>query len=368
MILIGYIILFVYVSIIGAACLGFIKGIKYQSVKAGSDFSIVIAFRNEEERIDDLLISLEKSDLEQVNLDEVIFVNDHSLDRSVEKIKKWSNHNKFKVRIAHLNHDFGKKKAIHLGINQVLSTYVLTLDADVQFDAKFLLKMSQTLGANHSLIIVPVIEKNGIIFSRIASHALTVLSVGLASLGFPINVNGAASAFKREEYIRLEPLKNNFHISSGDDMFILKAFLKSKGSVIKPFLSKGIHVLTDGPKNITEFISRGVRWSTKMKLIKLPLINLIGISILLCNFYVYYFIFFNNPLSAASLIWLSIKFVLDFMTLYLSFNLYDKRGITIFAIPMFFIYPLYLLTVLILNLFRIKMNWKDRPVLTTKSI
>ena len=368
MILIGYIILFVYVSIIGAACLGFIKGIKYQSVKAGSDFSIVIAFRNEEERIDDLLISLEKSDLEQVNLDEVIFVNDHSLDRSVEKIKKWSNHNKFKVRIAHLNHDFGKKKAIHLGINQVLSTYVLTLDADVQFDAKFLLKMSQTLGANHSLIIVPVIEKNGIIFSRIASHALTVLSVGLASLGFPINVNGAASAFKREEYIRLEPLKNNFHISSGDDMFILKAFLKSKGSVIKPFLSKGIHVLTDGPKNITEFISRGVRWSTKMKLIKLPLINLIGISILLCNFYVYYFIFFNNPLSAASLIWLSIKFVLDFMTLYFSFNLYDKRGITIFAIPMFFIYPLYLLTVLILNLFRIKMNWKDRPVLTTKSI
>ena len=368
MILIGYIILFVYVSIIGAACLGFIKGIKYQSVKAGSDFSIVIAFRNEEERIDDLLISLEKSDLEQVNLDEVIFVNDHSLDRTVEKIKRWSNHNKFKVRIAHLNHDFGKKKAIHLGINQVLSTYVLTLDADVQFDAKFLLKMSQTLGANHSLIIVPVIEKNGIIFSRIASHALTVLSVGLASLGFPINVNGAASVFKREEYIRLEPLKNNFHISSGDDMFILKAFLKSKGSVIKPFLSKGIHVLTDGPKNITEFISRGVRWSTKMKLIKLPLINLIGISILLCNFYVYYFIFFNNPLSAASLIWLSIKFVLDFMTLYFSFNLYDKRGITIFAIPMFFIYPLYLLTVLILNLFRIKMNWKDRPVLTTKSI
>ena len=368
MILIGYIILFVYVSIIGVACLGFVKGIKYQSVKAGSDFSIVIAFRNEEERIDDLLISLEKSDLEQVNLDEVIFVNDHSLDRTVEKIKRWSNHNKFKVRIAHLNHDFGKKKAIHLGINQVLSTYVLTLDADVQFDAKFLLKMSQTLGANHSLIIVPVIEKNGIIFSRIASHALTVLSVGLASLGFPINVNGAASAFKREEYIRLEPLKNNFHISSGDDMFILKAFLKSKGSVIKPFLSKGIHVLTDGPKNITEFISRGVRWSTKMKLIKLPLINLIGISILLCNFYVYYFIFFNNPLSAASLIWLSIKFVLDFMTLYLSFNLYDKRGITIFAIPMFFIYPLYLLTVLILNLFRIKMNWKDRPVLTTKSI
>jgi len=368
LILIGYIILFVYVSIIGAACLGFKKGIKYQSVKAGSDFSIVIAFRNEEERIDDLLISLEKSDLEQVNLDEVIFVNDHSLDRTVEKIKRWSNHNKFKVRIAHLNHDFGKKKAIHLGINQVLSTYVLTLDADVQFDAKFLLKMSQTLGANHSLIIVPVIEKNGIIFSRIASHALTVLSVGLASLGFPINVNGAASVFKREEYIRLEPLKNNFHISSGDDMFILKAFLKSKGSVIKPFLSKGIHVLTDGPKNITEFISRGVRWSTKMKLIKLPLINLIGISILLCNFYVYYFIFFNNPLSAASLIWLSIKFVLDFMTLYLSFNLYDKRGITIFAIPMFFIYPLYLLTVLILNLFRIKMNWKDRPVLTTKSI
>ena len=151
-------------------------------------------------------------------------------------------------------------------------------------------------------------------------------------------------------------------------MFILKAFLKSKKSVIKPFVSKGIHVLTHGPKNISEFISRGVRWSSKMKLIKLPLVNLIGVFILLCNFYVFYFIFLNNPLSAASLLWLSIKFVLDLMTLYFSFYLYEKRGITIFAIPMFFIYPLYLLTVLILNLFRIKMNWKDRPVLTPKSI
>ena len=232
----------------------------------------------------------------------------------------------------------------------------------------FLLNMSQTLDANHSLIVIPVIEKNGIIFSRMASHALTVLSVGLASLGFPINVNGAASAFKREEYIKLDPLKNNYQISSGDDMFILKAFLKSKECIIKPFINKGIHVLTDGPKDISEFISRGVRWSSKMKLIKLPLINLIGIFILMCNFYVYYFFFFNHPLNSTSLLWLCIKFMSDLIILYFSFYFYDKRGIIIFAIPMFLIYPLYLLTVLILNLFQVKMNWKDRPVLTTKSI
>jgi len=368
LILVGYIILFVYVSIIVAACVGFIKGIKSQHANIGSDFSIVIAFRNEEKRIDNLLFSLENSDLEQVNLNEVIFVNDHSSDGTVDKVKRWSNHNKFKVKIAHLNHDFGKKKAIHLGINHTLSNYVLTLDADVQFDSKFLLKTSQTLDANNSLIIIPVIEKNGIIFSRIASHALTILSVGLASLGLPINVNGAASAFKREEYIKLDPLKNNYQISSGDDMFILKAFLKSKECIIKPFIIKGVHVLTDGPTDLSEFISRGVRWSSKMKLIKLPLINLIGIFILMCNFYVYYFIFINHPFSSTSLLWLCIKFMSDLIILYFSFYFYDKKGITIFAIPMFLIYPLYLLTVLILNLFQVKMNWKDRPVLTTKSI
>ena len=316
--------LFTY-PLLGLACVGFIKGIKSQHANIGSDFSIVIAFRNEEKRIDNLLFSLENSDLEQVNLDEVIFVNDHSSDGTVDKINRWSNHNKFKVKIVHLNHDFGKKKAIHLGINHTLSTYVLTLDADVQFDSKFLLKTSQTLDANHSLIIIPVIEKNGIIFSRIASHALTVLSVGLASLGFPINVNGAASAFKREEYIKLDPLKNNYQISSGDDMFILKAFLKSKECVIKPFISKGIHVLTDGPKDISEFISRGVRWSSKMKLIKLPLINLIGIFILMCNFYVYYFIFFNHPLSSTSLLWLCIKFMSDLIILFFLFISMIKR-------------------------------------------
>jgi len=90
LILVGYIILFVYVSIIGAACIGLIKGIKSQHANIGSDFSIVIAFRNEEERIDNLLFSLENSDLEQVNLNEVIFVDDHSSDGTVEKIKRWS--------------------------------------------------------------------------------------------------------------------------------------------------------------------------------------------------------------------------------------------------------------------------------------
>ena len=368
MIFIGYIILFVYVSLIALACIGFIKGTKSQNAKIGLDFSIVIAFRNEEERIDHLLFSLEKSDLEKVNLDEVIFVNDHSTDSTVDKINNWNNHNKFKVRIESLNHHFGKKRAIHLGIEKALSTYVLTLDADVEFDPNLLFKISQSLTANHSLIIVPVIEKNGVIFSRIASHALSVLSVGFASLGIPINLNGAASAFKREEYIRLDPLKNNFQISSGDDMFILKAFLKCKECVVKPLISKGIYVLTDGPKNIMKFISRGVRWSSKMRFIKLPLINLIGIFILMCNFYVYYFILYHPLFSATSILWLSIKFFMDLVILYFSFFLYDKREITIFSIPMFLIYPLYLFTITVLNLFQFRPNWKDRPVIATKSV
>ena len=74
-------------------------------------------------------------------------------------------------------------------------------------------------------------------------------------------------------------IKKQFQISSGDDMFILKAFLKCKECVVKPLISKGIYVLTDGPK-IYEIYFRGVRWSSKMRFIKLPLINLIGIFIL----------------------------------------------------------------------------------------
>ena len=86
------ILFFLFTYHIGLACVGFIKGIKSQNAKIGLDFSIVIAFRNEEERIDHLLFSLEKSDLEKVNLDEVIFVNDHSTDRTVDKINNWNNH------------------------------------------------------------------------------------------------------------------------------------------------------------------------------------------------------------------------------------------------------------------------------------
>ncbi len=352
------------------ACYGVVLGFNSTKGKLGRNFSIIVSFRNEEDRIHDLLVSLEKSDLNKVNLDEVIFINDHSTDNSVKRIEKWSKNQNFNVKIKHLSGVLGKKKALHLGIENSNSEYILTLDADVQFDSKFLYEVSRNFDGKTNLLIVPVIEKNGFFLSRIASHALSVLSVGLARIGIPINLNGAASAFKREDYIRLDPLANNYQISSGDDIFILKAFIKCRQCVIKPIINKGTNALTLGPTTILEFVYRGLRWSGKMKFVKLPFVNMIGMIILMTNFYVYYFFFcfFLMEFSMELIIWLGVKLLFDIIILHFSFFFHNQKRITAYTVPMYLIYPLYLGTVFILNLFQLKINWKGRPVLNIRSI
>ena len=107
-----------------------------------------------------------------------------------------------------------------------------------------------------------------------------------------------------------------------------------------------------------------------MKHIHLPVANLFGFTILLSNFLVYYFLgkCLFTELYFSSLIWLLIKLFIDFISVFSSFTLYNKKSILKYTLPMYFMYPIYLLLVLFLNLIPIKFEWKNRPVLNLKPI
>ena len=53
--------------------------------------------------------------------------------------------------------------------------------------------------------------------------------------------------FQKSSYQKINPFNNNFHISSGDDMFILKKF-NENNLIIKSIYNHELIVYTEGSK------------------------------------------------------------------------------------------------------------------------
>ena len=140
-------IFFIVVFILYAIFIGFsIIGFQINSPSSVSikDFiplkekflTIIIPFRNEENRINNLLSSIENQENLNV-INQFIFVDDHSSDCTVEIIKNWTLNKNFKCQILSLKSDFGKKKAIDYGVKSSNSEFIMTIDADITFPHSF---------------------------------------------------------------------------------------------------------------------------------------------------------------------------------------------------------------------------------------
>ena len=350
---------------------GFLRPNKHLSIQKVTDtenqnlISIIVPFRNEANRIHELLSSLQKQSKTSV-IKEIIFVDDHSTDRSSEVVEKWTHKSNYKTKIIALSEGEGKKHAIHFGVLYSTAPYVLLLDADVNFECDFMQKLADNNFSFNELILIPVVETSGLVWSRITSYVLSVITIGMARLNLPILANGAGLLFDRAAYLDSNPFSDNFDISSGDDLFLLEAFTrKYKVRAISP---KSLFIETRGAISYREFIERSLRWSGKMKHIRLPLTNFFGSVVLLVNLSVVPIaILFILKFSILNLLLLSAKCIVDIMLLSAAIRHYKSHLLLLYTIPMLFLYPLSMLLVLFLNVFNYKNQWKNRLVLNSKS-
>jgi glycosyltransferase involved in cell wall biosynthesis len=95
--------------------------------------SIVIPLFNEEESVTPLSHEIRKA-MSRVNIDyEVIFVDDGSIDTSLEKLKEITRtDNRFHYLSFRKN--YGKSAALHVGFKATTGDVVITMDADLQDD------------------------------------------------------------------------------------------------------------------------------------------------------------------------------------------------------------------------------------------
>lgn len=329
--------------------------------------SVLIAARNEEENIENILLSLYNQTFPK-ELFEVIIIDDHSEDNTKTIIDNFINNNKdFNMQVF-ISEGKGKKAAISQALHKAKNHLIIVTDADCILNTLWIENIVAFYQKTKSkMILAPVLlTPSNTLFEKIQvlEHlSLMGSTAGSAAIGFPVMCNGANMAYEREAALEVEKLRHDFNIPSGDDMFLLEQFVKNYGyKNVKFLLSKSAIVKTKTCKTIKDFFKQRRRWVSKTKsytnwkIITTALIvfffNISIISLLISAFFI-------PALWSLYVLLTLLKFFIDFPLLKNITNFMNQSNLMKWALPLEFIYPFYVTFTAISGLL-INVSWKGQ--------
>jgi len=329
--------------------------------------SIVIAVRNESTAIENLLKSLIQQHYPP-NHFEVIIVDDHSDDNTVELINQFSNHNNtFCIKLFHANKR-GKKAAIKQGINNAKHNLIVTTDGDCRMGNKWLSCLADYYEMKSpKLLAGPVVYSNnkGTLqqFFMLDFMSLVAAGAGSLGLGLPLMGNAANMVFTKQTYFEIESLQDGKAHASGDDVFLMQAISKKYGSKEIHFIkNKLATVETAPPSNLKSFFSQRTRWASKAVAYRSWWAILVSIIVFAFNFFLVIGLLYTliyPKYAVIYVLFILLKLIIDSPLLHL-FSGFVKRKISILKMLLLgFIYPVYIVVTAVFA-FLYPYNWKGR--------
>ncbi|RKY94759.1 MAG: hypothetical protein DRQ01_01590 [Ignavibacteriae bacterium] len=230
MIIIAAIVLLIILNGIIALSL---KKITPQS-SAGSSLksiTIVIALKNEEEKIETLLPSLNDLDY-PTEFFEVIFIDDNSADSTYETIsemiKGFENFNVYKLQNENKS---GKRNALELGISKSAHPYILITDADCEPQKDWLKAYSNrfAVGLDFLFGIAPFFREKSLVnriscFENLRNSMLTFFT---ANMGLSYSAAARNFGFKKTSFEKVGGYSKTTDTLSGDDDLLLREAIKN---------------------------------------------------------------------------------------------------------------------------------------------
>ncbi|NLR90423.1 glycosyltransferase [Flammeovirga agarivorans] len=329
---------------------------------ASTDVTVVIAVRNEEKNIPQLIQSLKNQTYKYINF---IIVDDHSTDQSYTLLQSFESE---RLKVYRLPSKLsGKKQAIRLAVEKAKTKLIITTDADClhhQHWVNRFVSAHRLTGAK--MISGPVRFQNGnSLWEKILNVEFSSLIItGAASIRRKrANMCNAANlCFERKAFLSQNNYKEHAHIPTGDDEFFLHQLARNNPNQIIFLKNKESIVNTPPPNNLKTFIEQRVRWASKWKHYKNRGPQLTSIFIFLFHLFFY--------LSAASTFFFNGNLMLFFVTfmLRIGIELYYLKGIlkwqgdqnNLWLVPIISIfYPLYAVIIGLMATFS-NYTWKDR--------
>lgn len=332
--------------------------------------SIIIPFRNESENILANATDLVEQEYPKENY-EIIYVNDNSIDDSLEKIKKFKENLNF--RILSVPDEYSakahKKRAIRYGIENSFGNIIVTTDADCRYSTKWLSALLKNMDNETGFISGPVefIEERKI-FSRIQKldfAGLVIAGAGLVGAAKPTICNAANIAYRRKVYEEVKGFYEQMDLSSGDDELLMQKIDKNTNYKIRFSLDKESVVKTKGNSTISEFYHQRKRWASKGLFYKNY--KLIFVLILIYLFYLGLFIqpFLLFFLSYSFIITFALSILTKFSLEYIILNrgkklLFDNLSTKFFLVTEF-LQIAYIIVAGFMGIFG-NLKWKERRI------
>lgn len=331
--------------------------------------SILVAARNEESNIYQLIQCISKQ-YYQLDKIQLLIADDHSEDTTTVKIKQaladFPDLNLFHFSVK----GKGKKNALSEALKLAEGDLVLVTDADCRPGPFWVSQMAASYrDGNSKLLLGPVLsDPAGNLFEKI--QALEFISLmgstaGAAGIGLPVMANGANMGFDKKAIINAGGFSTNGKFSSGDDVFLLFNIIKNYGrSAVQFVFSEEAIVSTKPLGSLKEFLSQRLRWVSKSAGYTRPEIILPAFIVFLFNFLLLTMLFsiFIYPYMAfIFLLFVILKYLVDYPLLHAATGFMKRRQLLLFALPLEFIYPFYVVIIGIAGNF-VKLKWKGRSV------
>lgn len=354
-------ILWLLLGLLGNNWVG-VEGVAVQEVNG---ISVIVAFRNESERLPGLLGSLQSQDFPD-HLWEAILVDDGSTDCGPELLSEHAQQLPIKLLKLRENR-FGKKQAILLGLSQAKFNTIVFTDADCTHPPQWL----STIAAQMDYIdflqgnVKPLASSRSVVswFEALDYAALMAVSAGSFGMGRPVIASSANLAIKRS-LIKVDERTIRADVPSGDDMFLLHHAKTIPGLRLGFKALQHLAVETSFTGGFKGFIERRARWASKASAYTDIDTILLASLVFALNFWIVLLLFATVSGFVGSGVLLSlwlVKMFTDFVFLStFLFKTHQQKLLLVF-VPLQLIYPLYITFSAIAGLL-IGVTWKGRTI------
>lgn len=128
-------------------------------------YSVVVPLFNEELVIDESYKRLKQVMGSTKENYEIIFVNDGSRDRTIDKVKSICNNDK-NIKLINFSRNFGHQAAITAGMDLALGEAVIVIDADLQDPPEVMLKMIEKWKEGYQVVYGKRVKRQGETFFK----------------------------------------------------------------------------------------------------------------------------------------------------------------------------------------------------------
>ena len=229
--------------------------------------SVIIPARNEEDNIGKLLIALQQQTYPK-DLFEVIVIDDHSTDKTIEVVRKFPEVKLLQLKEGNINSY--KKKAIETGIAAANGKLIVTTDADCMPGKEWLQILASFKEKNNAVFIAaPVVfENNSSLLQKFQALDFLVLQGITGAAVYKRSMamcNGANLAYEKKAFDEVSGFSGINQIASGDDMLLMHKIWKKYPDKIFYLKSKDAIVQTQPMKTRKEFFNQRIRWASKAR-------------------------------------------------------------------------------------------------------